>query len=67
MRGFIEHILRRQYLPAHEFLSRAIEVIEWGRTVWKDVPTEERGAIFEATFLRSVRALHLEVSMSVRL
>ncbi|KAF7307345.1 TPR-REGION domain-containing protein [Mycena indigotica] len=44
---------------ADEFYKRVIEIIDWGRSTYAHVPKEERGAIFEATIVRSVRSLRL--------
>lgn len=50
---------------ALEFHTRAIEVLEWGRQVWRSVPKDDRGAIFEITFLRGVKSLRLDTMMRV--
>lgn len=67
MRGFLEAGLRGAFGVKVEFLSRAIEVLEWGRTAWKNVPVDDRGVIFEDTFIHGLRAMHLEALMEVRL
>lgn len=45
------------------FLKRAIELLEWGRDVWKNVADKDRGTIFQDTFLRCVRTMHLSMFM----
>lgn len=65
MRGFTDSALRRRHDVAVEFYSRAIEVLNWGRIAWKDVPQEKRGAIFSDTFVRGVKDLHLTALMQV--
>lgn len=65
MRGFMETGLRNRPDVGVEFIGKAIEVIEWGRQVWRSVKKEDRGVIFERTFLRGVQSLHLEVFMKV--
>lgn len=65
MRGFIEGGLRGRFDTAVEFYSRAIEVINWGRVAWENVSVEQRGVIFETSFLRGIRAMHLEALMQV--
>lgn len=49
-----------------QFLKRAVDLLEWGRNVWKNVHKDDRGAIFQDTFLRGVRSLHLKMFMNVR-
>ena len=48
-----------------EFYRNAVEVLEWGARVWKDVPKSDRGAIFEPSFIRGVKRLHLKSQMKV--
>ena len=43
------------------------EVLDWGRTgPWKDVPTSDKGVIFEDHFVRAVRQLRLDAFGNVR-
>ncbi len=65
MRGFIEGALYQNLVAEREFISKAIEIIKWGREQWSDVRKEHRGAIFEDTFLRGVQAFHLECRLKV--
>lgn len=65
MRGFMETGLRGRADVGVEFIGKAIEIIEWGRQVWRNVRKEDRGVIFEETFLRGVQSLHLETFMKV--
>jgi hypothetical protein len=44
---------------AVESQSRVLEVLDWGSRVWKDIPTSDRGCIFERTFIRGIRRLHV--------
>src|SRR5438876_9868626 len=66
MRGFLEGGMRKNYVAREEFFRRAIDVIEWGRSAWKNVSRTERGAIFDETFLRGLRAMHMNALMEVR-
>jgi hypothetical protein len=66
MRGFIEGGLKGNDVAKEEFYRRALDVIEWGRSTWKDVPKDDRGTIFDETFLRGLRAMHMEALMEVR-
>ncbi|KAI3609899.1 TPR-likeprotein [Moniliophthora roreri] len=60
LRALLEGGLRSNHVSEVEYLGRVIEVIEWGRKVWKDVDFSSRGAIFRDTFLRGVKKLHME-------
>lgn len=42
-----------------EYHSRAVEVLDWGSHVWQDVPIEDRGCVFERTFVRGEKRLHI--------
>ncbi|KAG2128642.1 uncharacterized protein EDB93DRAFT_1184074 [Suillus bovinus] len=63
MRGMLEGRMRDAPETGVQFLKRAIDLLEWGRNVWKNVPKDDRGAIFQDTFLRGVRSLHLKMFM----
>ncbi len=65
MRGYIDGNLRGQHQAEVEFLSRALDILEWGRERWADVPRSDRGSIFEITFIRGVRNMHLHAMMEV--
>ena len=52
-------------IAAVEFYDRAVELLEWGREAWKDVPKDLRGAIFEDTFLVGVKAMRLDAYADV--
>ncbi|EDR15294.1 uncharacterized protein LACBIDRAFT_291776 [Laccaria bicolor S238N-H82] len=58
IQAFIQNSFGR-HTAGVEFFSRAVDVLEWGRRVWKDVPKDDRGAIFEVTFVRGVKRLYL--------
>lgn len=45
--------------------DRACKVIELGRAEWPDVDREERGTIFDDTFLRGVQVRRLNAYMQV--
>ncbi|KAH6916702.1 hypothetical protein BKA70DRAFT_1250303 [Coprinopsis sp. MPI-PUGE-AT-0042] len=45
---------------AHEAYSQAIELLEWGRQRWDAVDREERGPVFEKTFIRGAKRLKLQ-------
>ncbi|KAJ2927285.1 hypothetical protein H1R20_g9809, partial [Candolleomyces eurysporus] len=45
---------------AHEMLMNALDVLEWGRNQWPDVSKDDRGTIFEKSFIRAVKLMLLE-------
>ena len=49
-----------------EFYRNALEILEWGSDLWKDVPNRDRGMIFDGTFIRAVKRLYLKSLMGVR-
>jgi len=63
MRGFLEGGLRNAKAVEVEFLGYALEVLDWGRRAWKNVPKDDRGVIFEKTFIRGVKCLHINALM----
>ncbi len=65
MRGVFE-CLKDCPTAAVEFYSRSLEVLKWGQRAWRNVPKEKRGVIFEDTFIRGVRVLHLNAYLKVR-
>jgi stress-induced-phosphoprotein 1 len=65
MRAGLEGGLREQPQAGVEYYRRALDLVEWGRAIWKDVPKSSRGAIFEHSFLIGVRSLYLKMFMNV--
>ncbi|KAJ7750192.1 hypothetical protein B0H16DRAFT_1887816 [Mycena metata] len=50
-----------------EFYKRILDVLEWGRRTYPNVPSEERGVIFEGSFVRGVRRLYIPAVLSLHL
>ncbi|KAJ7580088.1 hypothetical protein C8J56DRAFT_867365 [Mycena floridula] len=65
MRGFMDFRVHGKATSGVEYLSRAFEVLNWGRTVWKSVPSTDRGVIFDLTFVRGVHSLYLTALLEV--
>jgi hypothetical protein len=65
MRGFMEGSARGNHVAQVEMYTRCIEILEWGRKTWCNIPREERGAIFEPTFIMGVRTMRLEALVQV--
>jgi hypothetical protein len=57
---------RELYDAALEFYRSAIDVLEWGRREWKDVSPDQRGVIFDETFIIGIKRLMLHTMMEVR-
>jgi stress-induced-phosphoprotein 1 len=45
----------------------AVDVLEWGRNQWPDVSKDDRGAIFEKSFIRGAKSMFLEAMHEVRI
>jgi stress-induced-phosphoprotein 1 len=63
MKAALEGGLREQPQAGVEYYRQALDLVEWGRTIWKDVPKSSRGAIFEHSFLIGIRSLYLKMFM----
>ena len=63
--GFLEGGARHNYVSETEYITRGLEVIEWGRKTWADVPQGDRGVVFSDTFLRGVQKLRIEALVKV--
>lgn len=63
MKAALEGGLREQPQAGVEYYRQALDLVEWGRTIWKDVPKSNRGAIFEHSFLIGIRSLYLKMFM----
>ncbi|RDB28672.1 Small glutamine-rich tetratricopeptide repeat-containing protein beta [Hypsizygus marmoreus] len=57
MRSFVQSAVTQVSTP--EFYRHVLDVLDWGNRVWKDVPRDDRGTIFDLTFIRGVRRLYL--------
>lgn len=58
IKGFIDTNMG-SLISGVEFYQRTLDLLEWGRRTWHNVASEDRGIIFEASFVRGVRRLHL--------
>ncbi|GJE87837.1 TPR-like protein [Phanerochaete sordida] len=59
MDGFHHVRVREDPAVAIVFLDAVVEVLEWGRETWKDLPETVRGEVFEDAFLVGVKSLRL--------
>lgn len=60
LRGFFDSGIQQNEIAFSEFTRHAVEIIDWGRKIWKDVPRADRGTIFDSTFLRGALSLEIE-------
>lgn len=65
MKASLKGGLGRQPQAGVQYFIRALDLLEWGRNIWKNVPKSDRGAIFEDTFITGVRGLYLKMFMEV--
>ncbi|KAJ7492236.1 hypothetical protein FB451DRAFT_522879 [Mycena latifolia] len=66
MRGFLDSNMGA-LTSGVEFYQRILDLLEWGRRTWPNVASEDRGVIFEASFVRGIRRLHLPAVMNLYL
>ncbi|KAM5537059.1 hypothetical protein V8D89_009205 [Ganoderma adspersum] len=64
MRGFIEYRLNENFESALEFYTSALDLLQWGRVLWKDVPFEDKGSVFQSTFIRGVKGMRLDMLLA---
>ncbi|KDR75063.1 hypothetical protein GALMADRAFT_140613 [Galerina marginata CBS 339.88] len=55
LRGMVECVADDNILLDAEYAKQALNLLEWGREKFRDVSVEEKGEIFDDTFIRSVR------------
>jgi hypothetical protein len=65
MKASLKRALRQQPQVGVQYLRRALNLLEWGRTIWRDVPKDDRGAIFLDTFVTGLRGMYLRMFMEV--
>ena len=58
MQAFVESLNGNRAVGS-EFYRHILEILEWGRRIWSDVSKEDRGVIFELSFVRGVKRLYL--------
>jgi hypothetical protein len=56
----------KQYVTAVELYHRAVEILQWGRQIWKNVPSNTRGPIFDPTYVRSIKRFYMNALVEVR-
>ncbi|KAJ7651523.1 hypothetical protein DFH06DRAFT_545632 [Mycena polygramma] len=66
MRGFIDQNMGALN-GGVEFFKRILDVLEWGRRTYPNVPSEDRGVIFEDSFVRGIRRMYLPAVLGLHL
>jgi len=63
MRAFLEYAFDGNIEITVDLYTSAIEVLKWGAEIWRDVSSDEKGAVFQPTFMRGVKCLRLDALM----
>ncbi|KIK02047.1 hypothetical protein K443DRAFT_6459 [Laccaria amethystina LaAM-08-1] len=58
VRAFVESSTGNRAVGS-EFYRHILEILEWGRRIWSDISKEDRGVVFELSFVRGVKRLYL--------
>ena len=66
LKAFIEGGMKKTDAESVRMYDKALAILRWGREQWCDIPREERGTVFDDTFVRGVRHLRLDFYMNVR-
>ncbi|KAI0651477.1 hypothetical protein C8Q79DRAFT_37630 [Trametes meyenii] len=67
LRAFAHNLILNSVEAALDLYSAALEVLHWGNEVWKDASFEDKGAIFQDTFIRGIKCLRLNAFMEAYL
>ncbi|KAI0334466.1 TPR-like protein [Cubamyces sp. BRFM 1775] len=72
VRGALAATIRAWFLQAYfadrsgesrslalQYYNNVVGVLEWGAKTWHDVPTEDRGYIFQKTFIRAIKRMRM--------
>ncbi|KAI0830788.1 TPR-like protein [Trametes gibbosa] len=60
IRAYLAHRSGESLSLALQHYNNIIEVLEWGAQIWHDVPSSDRGYIFQKTFIRGIRRFKME-------
>ena len=66
MRAIFDSQLKQAPQIAVERLKETLELLHWGRQIWRDVSKDDKGVVFESTFVTGVKSIYLETLMAVR-
>ncbi|KIJ31284.1 hypothetical protein M422DRAFT_267089 [Sphaerobolus stellatus SS14] len=65
LRAFFGQLIGVELSEIVETFERTIRALELGRQTWASVPKTDRGIIFEDTFIRGVKAMHMNAYMKM--
>ena len=51
---------------AVQFFTSALDLLQWGNERFRNVSFEDKGAVFQPTFIRGVKCLRLDAFIKVR-
>ncbi|OJT08469.1 hypothetical protein TRAPUB_652 [Trametes pubescens] len=60
LRAYFAHRSGESLSLALQHYNNVIDVLEWGAEKWKDVPSDDRGYIFQKTFVRAIKRLKMD-------
>ncbi|KZV60725.1 hypothetical protein PENSPDRAFT_644065, partial [Peniophora sp. CONT] len=63
LQGFLTAGLTNDHGAGVEMYDKVLNILKWGRQEWDGIPKEERGVVFEDTFVRGVRDIRLDAYM----
>ncbi|KAH9897927.1 TPR-like protein [Cubamyces lactineus] len=49
---------------ALQYYNNVVDVLEWGAKTWHDVPPEDRGYIFQKTFIRAIKRMRMSAYLA---
>ncbi|KAI1798214.1 hypothetical protein LXA43DRAFT_1107045 [Ganoderma leucocontextum] len=64
MRAFLEERLKGNVETALDFFTSALDLLQWGKELWKDVSFEDKGEVFQPAFIHGVKCLRLEALLT---
>ncbi|KAI9574033.1 hypothetical protein HD554DRAFT_2183364 [Boletus coccyginus] len=67
MRAIYDNQLKHAPHVAAERLKQTLELLHWGRQVWRDVSRDDRGVIFQDTFVIGVKVIYLDALMGAHI
>ncbi|KAJ2996871.1 hypothetical protein NUW54_g7190 [Trametes sanguinea] len=60
LRAYFAHRSRSSLSLALQYYNDVLDVLDWGARTWHDVPTADRGVIFQKTYIRAIRRLKMD-------
>ncbi|OSD06163.1 TPR-like protein [Trametes coccinea BRFM310] len=60
LRAYFAHRSGSSISLALQSYNNILDVLDWGSRTWHDVPTSDRGVIFQKTYIRAIRRLKMD-------